>query len=335
MKTKISLSVLLAIVCCVVMHAQQKPLKFNADKKFKIVQIADVHYVWKDTASEEAIACINKILDIEKPDLVVYTGDLTASKAPAREAITRVVTTAASRKIPFAVTLGNHDDEQDLNRVQLFEVLKTIPYNRTETVAGLSGVTNFILPIQGSVNAKNEAVLYFLDTHAYPADKKMGSYDWLKLDQINWYVQQSKAFTAANDNKPLPALAFFHIPLPEYNLAASDEKTKLIGSRMEKACAPELNTGMFTAMLESGDVMATFVGHDHDNNYLAYWKGIVLGYGQFSGTYKTYNNLPEGRGARVIELEEGQRAFKTYIRLENGTVIHSVDCPVDFLPKKQ
>ncbi len=55
--------------------------------------------------------------------------------------------------------------------------------------------------------------------------------------------------------EPLPALAFFHIPLPEYNEAASDENAILIGTRMEKACAPELNTGMFTAMKEAGDVM--------------------------------------------------------------------------------
>jgi len=81
--------------------------------------------------------------------------------------------------------------------------------------------------------------------------------------------------------------------------------------------------------------MGTFVGHDHDNNYLAYWKGIVLGYGQFSGTYKTYINLPEGRGARIIELEEGKRSFNTYIRLESGKIIHQVNYPVDFQGKKK
>ena len=65
---------------------------------------------------------------------------------------------------------------------------------------------------------------------------------------------------------PLPALAFFHIPLSEYNEAASDENAILYGTRMEKACSAAINTGMFAAMKEAGDVMGTFVGHDHDND---------------------------------------------------------------------
>jgi len=135
----------------------------------------------------------------------------------------------------------------------------------TGTVEGLSGVTNFILPVKNHNGGRTEAVLYFLDTHAYPSNKELGRYDWLKSDQVNWYIQNSKKFTTENNNTPLPALAFFHIPLPEYNQAASDEKAKLIGSRMERACAPDLNTGMFTAMLASGDILGTCVGRAHDN----------------------------------------------------------------------
>ena len=47
--------------------------------------------------------------------------------------------------------------------------------------------------------------------------------------------------------------------VPEYNEAASDENAILRGTRMEEACAPKLNTGMFAAMKESGDVMGIFV----------------------------------------------------------------------------
>ena len=73
----------------------------------------------------------------------------------------------------------------------------------------------------------------------------------------------------------MPALAFFHIPLPEYNEAARTENAILRGTRMEEACAPKLNTGMFAAMKEAGDVMGMFVGHDHDNDYAVMWKGIL------------------------------------------------------------
>ena len=51
-------------------------------------------------------------------------------------------------------------------------------------------------------------------------------------------------------------MAFFHIPFPEYNQAAQNENALLIGTRKEKACAPAINTGLYAAMLNAGDVMA-------------------------------------------------------------------------------
>ena len=77
-----------------------------------------------------------------------------------------------------------------------------------------------------------------------------------------------------------------------------DENAILIGTRMEKACAPELNTGMFTAMKEAGDVMGMFVGHDHDNDYAVMWKGYPSGLRPFHGGNTEYNHL--SNGARVI-----------------------------------
>ena len=78
-------------------------------------------------------------------------------------------------------------------------------------------------------------------------------------------------------------MAFFHIPLPEFNLASRSEDSCLIGIRKEEACAPKVNSGLFTTMLELGDIMAVFVGHDHVNDYVTSWKGILLGYGRYTG----------------------------------------------------
>lgn len=82
---------------------------------------------------------------------------------------------------------------------------------------------------------------------------------------------------------------------------------------MEEACAPKLNTGMFAAMKESGDVMGIFVGHDHDNDYAVMWKGILLAYGRFTGGNTEYNHLPNG--ARIIVLDEGAaRSLPGFVR---------------------
>ena len=307
------------------MRAQE--LKFGADGKIKIVQFTDVHWKPGNPASEEAAERMNEVLDAEKPDFVMYTGDLVYAK-PASEALDRALEPAVSRGIPFAVTWGNHDDEQDMTRGQLSEYLKGKPGNMTGTVDGISGVTNFILPVRSSDGTKDAAVIYVFDSHAYSGRKEVKGYDWIKPDQIEWYRKESVGFTTRNGGVPLPALAFFHIPVPEYNQAAQDENALLIGTRKEKACAPALNTGLFTAMLEAGDVMATFVGHDHVNDYVVDWYGIMLGYGRYTGGNTVYNDIPGGNGARVIELREGERGFRTWIRLKGGRVINEVSYPM-------
>lgn len=101
----------LALLCVGMMPVSaQNVLKFNADKKFKIVQFTDVHWVPGDSASEEAAERMNEVLDVEKPDLVIYTGDLVFGK-PASEALSKALEPVVSRRLPFAVTWGNHDDE--------------------------------------------------------------------------------------------------------------------------------------------------------------------------------------------------------------------------------
>lgn len=308
-------------------QAQVSPLKFNPNGEFKIVQFTDVHFKPGNPASDVALKRINEVLDAERPDLVVFTGDLIYA-APANTALRTVLSCASSHKVPFVVTFGNHDDEQGKTRAELYDVIRSIPFN-VQPDRGEKESPDYVLPLKSSDGMQDAALLYCLDSHAYSKLPDVKGYDWFTFDQIDWYRKQSASYTARHSGKPLPALAFFHIPLPEYNQAASDENTILIGSRMEKACAPELNTGMFTAMKECGDVMGMFVGHDHDNDYTVMWKGILLGYGRFTGGNTEYNHLPNG--ARVIVMKEGTRTFTTWIHLKGGEVVNKTVYPDSYV----
>lgn len=313
--------------------AQDISLTFNADKTFKIIQFTDVHYIYGDARADGVLEHIGAITDAEKPDLVLFTGDVIFGK-PAEESMRNVLKTISSRKIPFAVMFGNHDDEHELSREKLLEIIQTIPYNLTTTTPEISGVSNFILPVQASDNTKPAHILYCFDSHAYSQIKGIGGYDYIKSDQIDWYRKNSMAYTQQNGGTPVPSLAFFHIPLPEYNQAAADETAILTGTRKEKACAPQLNSGLFTAMKEMGDVKGMFVGHDHDNDYAIYWKEILLAYGRYSGGNTVYNNLNPS-GARVIVLTEGSDSFRTWLHLKDGTILHNIQVPEFFLKKKE
>lgn len=48
--------------------AQKSELQFNKDGKFKIVQFTDVHFKYKNPASDIALERINQVLDEEQPD---------------------------------------------------------------------------------------------------------------------------------------------------------------------------------------------------------------------------------------------------------------------------
>ena len=110
--------------------AQKTGLKFNPDKKFKIVQFTDLHVKWQDPRSDIAFERMNQVLDDEKPDLVIFTGDIIYSK-PALENMRNVLKTVSDRKIPFSIVFGNHDNEQGATKEELLKVAESLPYSLT------------------------------------------------------------------------------------------------------------------------------------------------------------------------------------------------------------
>lgn len=309
-------------------NTQAQELRFNSNKKFKIVQFTDIHWIYNDPASEKAAERMREVLDAEKPDLVVFTGDVIFAK-PADKALQRALEPTIERGIPFAVTWGNHDDEQDMTRQELSAYIKDMKGNLTSHTEGISGQTNYTLSVRSADGKSDAAVLYIFDSNSYSPIERVKGYDWIKHDQVAWYIEQSKAFTAKNGGTPLPALAFFHIPLPEMYYATTNQNTYMVGTRKEMVCAPEINTGLASAMLSAGDVMGVFVGHDHVNDYVVDWYGILMGYGRFTGGDTVYHDIPEGNGARVIEFTEGSRDIHTWIRIKGGKIINEVHFPVD------
>ncbi len=312
MKKIVALSLFILAVSLLSYSAKEnsKPiLKFNPDGKFKIVQFTDVHFQYGSYRSDSALVIIKTVIAAEKPDLVVLTGDIVCSKNTAKAwiSLSKVLIDAG---IPWAVTLGNHDREYEMTEEQIMKTIVGMPFNLTENgPKKISGIGNYILEIQSSKSSKTEALLYCFDSRrAYPPTHDTGMSDWIRSDQINWYTGHSNKFTRANGGNPLPALAFFHIPLPEYKEIIGKGST--IGIQEETPCSSAINSGLYAAMFDSKDVMGVFVGHDHNDNYIGCLHNICLAYGNVTGR-QCYGKI--GRGARVIELYEGERKFDTWI----------------------
>lgn len=328
MKTRI-FTLLVIVLSLMSLTAPAQKLSFNTDKSFKIVQFTDMHYQHGNPQSDTTLLSMGRILDAEKPDLIVFTGDIVTSKS-VEEGWNVITQFAIIRQIPFAVTLGNHDDEQGVTRSDLAELIIQYPYNVNSLREEESQYNlNKVLQIYGSKHKmKTESIVYLIDSKAYSTINGVGDYGWISTETIDWYKKQSLLFTVKNNMQPIPAVAFFHIPLPEYKTAFDNKKNVRFGKRLEKECAPNLNSGMFLAMKEMRDILGVFTGHDHVNNYIVNYYDIALAYGCFSGWKTTY--IPEMNGARVIVLKEGERKFDTWLHLLDGTIKNNVSYPTDF-----
>ena len=105
---------------------------------------------------------------------------------------------------------------------------------------------------------------------------------------------------------------FFHIPIPEY-----EKVTTFVGQKQEGIYDAEVNSGLFSALLEAGDVKATFVGHDHVNDFCGQHYGIFLCYGGGVG-YRAYGLAGWDRRSRVIEVRDNGNTIVTWKRLDNS-----------------
>jgi 3',5'-cyclic AMP phosphodiesterase CpdA len=294
-------------------------LKFRSDQRFKIVQFTDIHWHNGEEPDQQSAALIARVAKTESPDLIVLTGDILAGGGcdDAAESLRQVVQSVEACGVPWAAVFGNHDDEGTADRHELMAIMLESPLSLTQPgPAEIPGVGNYVLSLQSFKENVPAAVLYFIDSGSY-AQTDIGGYDWIRREQIAWYLQESARITAGAGN-PLPALAFFHIPIPEYD-EVWDFHT-CYGVKYENVCAPQVNTGFFAAMHEAGDVMGTFVGHEHINDFWGDLHGIRLCYGRASG-YNTYGREGFPRGARVIALQEGERQFETWLHLDDGTVV--------------
>lgn len=309
---KINVTFCLIILSFLTLNGQNKPLlKFNSNSRFKIVQFTDIHLQYDSYRSDSVLVMMKKVIEQEKPDLVILSGDVVGSDNRKR-AWLKVAQVMIDARTPWAAMFGNHDAEYELTKEQTMDAIVGLPYNLTESgPQEIAGVGNYVIPIQSSTSTKTAALCYVLDVSEtnHPSENQSGVYSWIDDSQVNWYKKQSSLYAEQNGGAPLPALAFFHIPFPEYSEVVGQSNT--FGHQFEvDRSSPAVHSNLYNAMLTCKDVMGVFVGHHHNNNYIGCLNNICLAFGQTSGR-QVYGEL--GAGARVIVLHEGERKFDSWI----------------------
>jgi 3',5'-cyclic AMP phosphodiesterase CpdA len=312
-------------------------LRFNENGQFKIMQMSDFQdYVSADKpeVNPKSIALMNAALDAEKPDVVVMTGDMIGGDMNAEQLqdyIAQMVKPMEDRQIPWLVTFGNHDEDAvaaldaGWNKIKQLEYYRSFPYNINQpSMSGAEGldangknthaVGDMYQLVYDNAGVKPMYNIWALDSNRYDSSAaNTDGYDWLHFEQVEWYYNASK--TLEEQYGKLNALMFYHIPTPEWaDMAANAMGFKAAGDRYEVECPAVINSGLFAAALQRGDVRGMFVGHDHVNDYVGNYYGIYLGYDANVG-YQTYglggDNNDRLRGVRVFELDQSDLSIFT------------------------
>ncbi len=329
---------LLAVVLCAAMLlAAASPafaavdnndvLRFNKDGKFKIMQISDTQDI--DIPREATIMFMEKALDAEKPDLVVFTGDqLAGGKIETAEGvyagIKAIVQPVVDRGIPFTVVFGNHDSDDGcpVSRDEQFAYYQTFPGCLAyDAVPEMYGTGTHNLPIYASEGNETKFNLWMIDSNDY--DRENGGYDYVHQDQIDWYENTSKVLEA-KEGHLVPSIVFQHIIVPEVAELLVDSpfsgenalskkingENKLLmlkpgkasGILLEFPCPSDTNSGQFASWKARGDVIAATFGHDHINTFVGNVDGIDLV--MCPGvTFQSYGRYIT-RAVRIFELDE-------------------------------
>jgi hypothetical protein len=190
-------------------------LKFRSGHRFKIVQFTDIHWENGEEPDQQSADLMVRIAKAEAPDLIVLTGDILSGGGcdNAADSLREVAKIVEGCGAPWAAVFGNHDDEGSADRNELMAVLQEGTLSLAEPgPTEIPGVGNYVLPIQSSEENVSAALLYFIDSGSY-SQTRIDGYDWIKREQIVWYLQESAKFTAGAGH-PLPALAFFSHPNP-------------------------------------------------------------------------------------------------------------------------
>ena len=329
---------ILATFCAVPMtaSAEDKNLKFGDDGKFKIVVFSDVQVQYP--AHQRLITIMEQALEREKPDLVVFNGDMTEmnTKDPEvdlRRTVEQILAPVVEAGVPYSIVFGNHDVQGyngNVDKEAVLSVYQSIGDCRTTDPAPeLTGTGTCKIPIYAS-NGSNVAFnLWMVDSNSWQNPSNYsGGYDNPHADQLAWMQE--------NNDAGVNSLVFQHIPMPEiYNLLVEDENgDKTYGDKtytlelnanatgelneFPNPCPADKNTGEFDALKEMGNVLGVFTGHDHFNNFTGTYEGIDMT--AIPGmTYFAYGK-EEYRGYGVIELDESNLSDYDYHSVKFSTL---------------
>lgn len=329
--------VLLTLLCvgCKPTQPSAFALDLRTDSDFKVLQIADLHewmfiedgFEEQDTLKPATERFINALLDQEKPDLVVLTGDNVFPLSAFAELFLKITlktygrfaTLMEEREQPWTLTFGNHDTESFCSKEQVLKEMSKYQYfvggledgenyseyhvERTDEASYADfRYGNFHIPVR---NKKGEIFyqITLLDSGSYagsPAPKG-APYRFITDDLVDWYLEKQKGL------ENVPSLIFTHIPLFEH-MEAYEQGHDQTGE-WDGFSPSDTRSTLFERALEVGNLKGIMAGHNHETSVTAIWDKNGDGHGVMMGITPClqtddYEDETGWHSARVLTLKQ-------------------------------
>ncbi|MBO5715789.1 MAG: metallophosphoesterase [Clostridia bacterium] len=276
-----------------------------SDNKIKILQLTDLHTNGK-VEMPLMFSIMKSAIMKSEPDLIVITGDVFSSHCREKDVET-LCDFLAKMGIPWAVVLGNHDDETPYSLEDLSKILEN---------------TDASLFKRGDLSDRYGNYYYYL---RFPDGKTQ---QLIFMDtRSNGFTEESVTFyeNAVLDSAKLDGtntvqnLLFYHIPLQEMEDAVKAyENDSSIGSGKigEAICPQGTSVGFFDKVLELGRTQAMIFGHDHYNNAIINYLGVDFCYGTKTGIAGGHNSK---LGGNLITLtSDGEYTIERLLHWGKG-----------------
>lgn len=261
---------------------KENNILYTSSEEIKILQISDIQ-------NDNFIEAIDPYLKIKnlvgqtKPDLIVLTGDnidLSAKKTH----VERFSSFMDSFEIPWAVIYGNHDHCARFNVWEQSKIYENSNYGLFKTGNIESSSGNYYYTIKRN----NETIysLIFMDSKV----------EGFTTSHTTWYENTIAKINEEN-NKTVPSMLFFHIPLPEtsdaYDLYLTDDS---IGNGVinEAITVQEENVGLFEKIKELKSTKFMAFGHDHLNTLHVKYQDVMFCYGVKIGLTSYFDKNIQG-----------------------------------------
>ena len=340
---------------------------YTSDEELNILHITDIHLgggFWTYKTDKKTIYELITMLQAEKPDLVISTGDNTyalpffgwngGNTFNNKMVAKTFISIFEHEKVYFSTVFGNHDTEawDYADRATIGALYQNGGYEYSIFESQFSdldcktvpSVSNQFILVKNS-EGKITKLLLLIDSNAYIStsliSNVLGKYDTIHDAEVEWAASVIKELSKKEglpEGEYLKCLAFMHIPVGEYRCALDDlitevkdedgnatefvtntnpKETEFVegawgeikicyGGVNDTTIAPEDQDKFFEVLAEDmGCLDAIFCGHDHTNNAVVNYKGVMLSYGYSldnTAYGKGIKDSGEQRGATLIQV---------------------------------